>query len=256
MAYAFYQNSFAPKCPSVIINSDTNKIHSVSYNKCNFSCEYCFFKYYKDISNYKDVSEKEYEDIINEFIKYGNAFKFTGGEPTLNPHLVNDLKVVKKLGGIVYLDTNGLRPEVIESLLREQLVDYFGISLKGLSVDEAVSRSGIQNGELCWERVFQSMDAISRNKKTMIVTYVVYDNFTVDKMEVFADILKAYPEVYLKINNFQPNKDHAVACKSKEKEELRSIIQDFLDNHLEWKGRITLVENAAAIEDVEKVGVY
>ena len=82
------------------------------------------------------------------------------------------------------------------------------------------------------------------------------DNFTVDKMEVFADILKAYPEVYLKINNFQPNKDHAVACKSKEKEELRSIIQDFLDNHLEWKGRITLVENAAAIEDVEKVGVY
>lgn len=63
MAYAFYQNSFAPKCPSVIINSDTNKIHSVSYNKCNFSCEYCFFKYYKDISNYKDVSEKEYEDI-------------------------------------------------------------------------------------------------------------------------------------------------------------------------------------------------
>ena len=47
-----------------------------------------------------------------------------------------------------------------------------------------------------------------------------------------------------------------MACKSKEKEELRSIIQDFLDNHLEWKGRITLVENAAAIEDVEKVGVY
>ena len=256
MAYAFYPNSFAPKCPTVILGGKNEKLHSVSYNNCNFNCEYCFFRYYKDYACYKEYSNKEFESMIKKLTNMGTSFKFTGGEPTLNPHLMEDLRVVKKMGGVVYLDTNGSRPEIIEILLREELVDFFGISLKGLEKMEAVKRSGISNAKLCWDNVFYSMNSISKYKKTMIITYVVYDDFCLDTMNYFADIIEAYPNVFLKINNFQSNKEHKLEFEAKDSMELRSIIKEFVGIRSEWKGRITLIENASAIENIENVEVY
>lgn len=54
----------------------------------------------------------------------------TGGEPTLHPDLPELLAQVKGLGLLVKLDTNGSRPEVVEGLLAERLVDYVALDLK------------------------------------------------------------------------------------------------------------------------------
>ena len=54
----------------------------------------------------------------------------TGGEPTLHRELPELLKAVRDLGFSVKLDTNGTRPEVLESLLRQNLVDYVAMDVK------------------------------------------------------------------------------------------------------------------------------
>ena len=54
----------------------------------------------------------------------------TGGEPTVHADLPNFIKKIKRLGLLVTLDPNGLSPRVIESLIRERLVDFFAMDLK------------------------------------------------------------------------------------------------------------------------------
>ena len=55
------------------------------------------------------------------------------------------------------MDTNGSFPMLIEKLIQTNLVDLFGISLKGLSAAEAVKRSGTRNEESCWGNVLKSI---------------------------------------------------------------------------------------------------
>lgn len=54
----------------------------------------------------------------------------SGGEPTIDAGLPAFLSLLKERGLQVKLDSNGLAPEVIGSLLEQQLVDYFAIDIK------------------------------------------------------------------------------------------------------------------------------
>ena len=54
----------------------------------------------------------------------------TGGEPTLHPELPDFLYALRDLGYHIKLDSNGLRPEVIEELLAAHLIDHLSIDWK------------------------------------------------------------------------------------------------------------------------------
>ena len=55
----------------------------------------------------------------------------TGGEPTLHPDLSELLGQIRHLGLLVKLDTNGTRPEVLDSLVSRNLIDYLAMDVKG-----------------------------------------------------------------------------------------------------------------------------
>jgi pyruvate formate lyase activating enzyme len=61
----------------------------------------------------------------------------TGGEPTLHPQLFDLLEAVKNFGYAVKLDTNGYRPEILEAVLSQGLVDYVAMDLKNGPEDYA-----------------------------------------------------------------------------------------------------------------------
>jgi len=71
----------------------------------------------------------------------------SGGEPTLDPDLPGILRSIKELGLLVKLDTNGLRPDVLEDLLAEKLLDYVALDLKTSPAryDELGARGGGEN---------------------------------------------------------------------------------------------------------------
>ena len=54
----------------------------------------------------------------------------SGGEPTGDPQLPQLLRAIKDLGFQVKLDTNGSRPQLLQKLLEEKLVDYVAMDVK------------------------------------------------------------------------------------------------------------------------------
>lgn len=55
----------------------------------------------------------------------------TGGEPTMAPGVGEILREIGKCGLPVKLDTNGMRPDVVELMLAENLVHTFAVDVKG-----------------------------------------------------------------------------------------------------------------------------
>jgi pyruvate formate lyase activating enzyme len=53
-----------------------------------------------------------------------------GGEPTVQPDLIEKMRQIKFLGYSLKLDTNGLNPGKLEEIIRENLVDYIAMDVK------------------------------------------------------------------------------------------------------------------------------
>ena len=58
------------------------------------------------------------------------AVVITGGEPTIQKDLPEFLQRIRYLGFKIKLDTNGTNPEMLENLIKENLVDYIAMDLK------------------------------------------------------------------------------------------------------------------------------
>ena len=54
----------------------------------------------------------------------------TGGEPTLTSDLPEFIGRVREMGYLVKLDTNGYRPDVLEKLLENGMLDYVAMDIK------------------------------------------------------------------------------------------------------------------------------
>lgn len=98
---------------------------------CNFRCPFCHnsFLVLPEIS----VEPLPFEEIITYLKKRTGVLDgvvITGGEPTLMPDLVDKLTAIKELGYDIKLDTNGTHPEVIEKLIKLELVDYIAMDIK------------------------------------------------------------------------------------------------------------------------------
>lgn len=108
------------------------KISSIIFTQgCNFNCVYCH--------NKELIRPKEHNNIITPeqilaFLKERkdklDAVVITGGEPTLQPDLIDFMKKIKKLGLLIKLDTNGYKPEVIQKAIEAKVVDYIAMDVK------------------------------------------------------------------------------------------------------------------------------
>jgi pyruvate formate lyase activating enzyme len=54
----------------------------------------------------------------------------TGGEPTLQPDLVDLISTIKNMGFLIKLDSNGSKTSVLDDLLSKNLLDYIAIDVK------------------------------------------------------------------------------------------------------------------------------
>jgi pyruvate formate lyase activating enzyme len=98
---------------------------------CNFRCRYCH--------NPELVIPEEYAPEIPLSEIFGflerrrnrlDAVCVTGGEPTRHADLAEMLARIKDMRFAVKLDTNGGRPEVLENVVRQGLVDYLAMDIK------------------------------------------------------------------------------------------------------------------------------
>jgi pyruvate formate lyase activating enzyme len=120
---------------------------------CNFRCPHC---HNADLVLHPDQQPDLPPDQIWDFLsrRHGllDGVAISGGEPTLQPDLLDFAGRVREMGFLVKLDTNGYRPQVLEAMLDAGLLDYVAMDIKaplkkydqaaGVSVDiERIERS-------------------------------------------------------------------------------------------------------------------
>lgn len=111
--------------------------------KCDFRCPFC---YNVDIVLKPDTQpthlpEKDFFSFLKERKQFLDGVVITGGEPTLQPDLIEFTQKIKEMDFLVKLDTNGYHPEVLDALLNQELVDYVAMDIKApLEKYEKVTR--------------------------------------------------------------------------------------------------------------------
>lgn len=100
---------------------------------CNFICPYC---HNPDLAAgpLEGVGSLYDPDTIFAFLERRkgqlSGVVITGGEPTLQPDLIEFCQQVSKMGYKIKLDSNGTRPHVLETLLEKKLIDYLAMDIK------------------------------------------------------------------------------------------------------------------------------
>ena len=98
---------------------------------CNFRCDYCHNpELVLESHKLETINEKEVLDYLESKNKWIDGVCITGGEPTLQKDLPEFIKQLKKQNLLVKLDTNGTNPEMLKSLLDNNLLDYVAMDIK------------------------------------------------------------------------------------------------------------------------------
>lgn len=98
---------------------------------CNFRCPFCHnAPLVVGNLNSQRIDEAEVFDYLQKRKGLVDAVCVTGGEPTLQPDLCDFLTKVRGMGYATKLDTNGLRPDVLEEVLNKKLVDFVAMDVK------------------------------------------------------------------------------------------------------------------------------
>lgn len=99
---------------------------------CNFRCPFCHNG--PIVENPDMLSTLPLDHVIEKLAenkKWVERVVICGGEPTIHEDLPEALKVFKAMGFMIKLDTNGSNPGMLRSLVKEGLIDYVAMDVKG-----------------------------------------------------------------------------------------------------------------------------
>jgi pyruvate formate lyase activating enzyme len=96
---------------------------------CNFRCPYCHNPELVD-ETASSLSEESILHFLMSRKGLLDAVTITGGEPTMHEDLLRFIRSIRALGFLVKLDTNGTNPQMLASLIQENLLDYIAMDIK------------------------------------------------------------------------------------------------------------------------------
>lgn len=100
---------------------------------CNFRCSFCHnpeLVLGSQFAVHSNNNEKEFFKFLKSRKGKLDAVCITGGEPTMQKDLIEFIVKVKKMGFLVKLDTNGMRPDVLKKALDMKIIDYVAMDIK------------------------------------------------------------------------------------------------------------------------------
>ena len=109
-----------------------NKICAILFTQgCNFRCPYCHNPELITFKPRNPIGEDELISFLEKRRGKLDAVSITGGEPTLQPDLIDFLKKIKDMDYLIKLDSNGSHPEILKKIIEEGMVDYLAMDVKG-----------------------------------------------------------------------------------------------------------------------------
>jgi pyruvate formate lyase activating enzyme len=98
---------------------------------CNFRCGFCHNPDLIPGIGNSDTSEIEFFEFLERRRNVLEGIVITGGEPTIQPDLMQFISRVRDHRLKIKLDTNGSNPETLKRLLETKLIDYIAMDIKG-----------------------------------------------------------------------------------------------------------------------------
>lgn len=163
---------------------------------CNFRCPFCQNGALV-VGNVKaeQIDENEVFDYLQKRKGLVDAVCVTGGEPTLQPDLKDFLSKVRDMGYLTKLDTNGLRPDVLKSVLDEKLVDYVAMDVKNSLKKYAVT---VGLNEVDTAKIKESVETLlNGNVDYEFRTTLIKEFHTAEDMREIADLINGAKKYFM-----------------------------------------------------------
>lgn len=138
-----------------------NKVACIVFTKgCNFRCPWC---HNSSLVLSKNIDIIPFDDILS-FLKKRrgiiDAVVISGGEPTLNNDIIDKIRIIKGLGYLIKLDTNGTNPGLVKELAKKKLIDYVAMDIKN-SLEMYPNTIGLTNYKK--EEVLETISFLKEN---------------------------------------------------------------------------------------------
>jgi len=127
---------------------------------CNFRCPFChnpeLVVHGAWSMEHGAVLERDFFEFLESRKGKLEGVCITGGEPTIQPDIVQFIRKIKSLGYKVKLDTNGARPDVLRELFSEKLVDFAAMDIKS----DPARYNKLANSKVDMDRIRLSADLV------------------------------------------------------------------------------------------------
>ena len=196
---------------------------------CNLKCPFCH-----NASLVIDDIEEFSEDEIFKYLEKRKGILdgvcVSGGEPFLQPDIMDFLKKLKNTGLAVKIDTNGTFPEKLREAVENGLVDYVAMDIKN-SKEKYPLITGIEGLKL--DKIQQSVDfLLNSNIDYEFRTTVVSEYHTEDDMLKIGQWIKGAKNYFLQSFTDSGNLigENLHAHSNEKMRQFEEIIRPFVQN--------------------------
>lgn len=177
-----FYTMYDERVSKVSATSQMKRCELIITEYCNFKCPYCrgLADYIYGNRKIKQLTFKEICYIIDQWCKLEplESIRFSGGEPTLHPDIVDVIKYAKAKGiKNIAISTNGSSPQELYDQLLEAGVNDCSISLDACCAEDGDHMAGDKKG--AWDILTKNIAYIA--KKCYVTVGVVLTPENVDK---------------------------------------------------------------------------
>ncbi len=167
---------------------------------CNFRCPFCHNSALIEGNvQAQAIDHAEIFEYLGKRKGLVDAVCVTGGEPTLQPDLCDFLSRIRDMGYLTKLDTNGYRPDVLERVLANGLVDYVAMDIKN-SLEKYALATGLEKVD--GKRITDSIELLKNSGVDYEFRTTLIKEFHTDEdMKSVADLINGAPRYFLQKYN-------------------------------------------------------
>jgi len=150
-------------------------------NLCNYNCIFCHREGVFNEDEY-ELNRSDWRFLFETAVELGiRSFKITGGEPFLRKDIVDIIRDIVELGGLVSIVTNGSLLDNYVDKLVDIGIDHINISLHSLNPKTYRELTG---GDL--DKILLNIDRLIENNIRVKINYVVLKQ----NIEEYMDLIK------------------------------------------------------------------